>query len=137
MLEASNIPGAVQTSRKMLFAGGLLPVLECASLRREEMPTFLGERLRWPPTDRVAQAFLDAGAHDAGGRTLGAYDEFIGLLHQKEFRDALESLPREEADTSVEFNHVRRLGKDLQRGLLALLFETDPLARVFREYAIF
>lgn len=127
----------LRTSRKMLFVGGLLPVLECASLQREEMPTFLGERLRWPPTDRVAQAFLDACAYDAGGRTLGAYDEFIGLLHQKEFRDALESLSREEADASVEFDHARRLGKDLQRGLLALLFETEPLARVVRDYAIF
>ncbi len=127
----------LRTSRKMLFAGGLLPVLECGTLTREQMAPFLDSRLRLPPTDRVAQAFLDAGAYDAGGRSLGAYDEFIGLLDGQQFRDTLETLTRESADESEEFAKVRRLGTELERGLLALLFETDVLSRLVREYAIF
>src|SRR5206468_2463246 len=45
-------------SRKVLFAGGLLPVLECHTLPASDMPAFLSERLAEPPLDRVASAFL-------------------------------------------------------------------------------
>lgn len=127
----------LRTSRKMLFAGGLLPVLECARMTPEEMVAFLERRLRMPPTDRLAQSFLDAGAHDAGGRTLGAYDEFIGLLNEESFRKALEALIRNDADSSTEFAQAHSLGRRIQSGLLALLFETDTLLPLVREYAIF
>lgn len=90
-----------------------------------------------PPTDRLAQSFLDAGAPDEGGRTIGAYDEFIGLLNTKAFRQALEALTRDAADGSEEFAHAHRLGRTIQNGLLALLFETDTLPHLVREYAIF
>ncbi len=39
-------------SRKVLFAGGLLPVLECHALPAPEMPAFLVERFSQPPLDR-------------------------------------------------------------------------------------
>lgn len=87
----------LRTSRKMLFAGGLLPVLACATRTRNEMAEYLSEQMRLPPTDRVAQAFLDYDAADAGGRTLRAYDEFIGLLDEGAFRLELQSLTRAEA----------------------------------------
>jgi hypothetical protein len=127
----------LRTSRKMLFAGGLLPILECGRLRCDEMPEFLARRLRMPPTDRVAEAFLEGGLADAGGRTLGAYDEFIGLIDEKSFRDALEGVTRETSESSEAFADATRLGRELQRGLLALLFETDKLSRLVRDYAIF
>ena len=127
----------LRTSRKILFAGGLLPVLECAVLTSAEMAVFLQVRLNMPPTDRLAQPFLDAGAHDAGGRTLGAYNEFIGLLNSESFREALEVLTRDDASDSEEFEHARLLGRRIQSGLLALLFETDTFPQLVREYAIF
>lgn len=89
------------------------------------------------PTDRLAQSFLDAGAGEAGGRTLRAYDEFIGLLNEKAFRNALKSLSRKGAATSQEFAEARRLGKNIQSGLLALLFETSLFRSLVREYAVF
>lgn len=127
----------LRTSRKILFAGGLLPVLECAVLPPEEIAAFLAERLRMPPTDRLAQSFLDAGALDEGGRTLGAYDEFIGMLNTKVFRQGLEALTRDDASDSKEFEQAHRLGRTIQSGLLALLFETERLPQLVREYAIF
>ena len=90
-----------------------------------------------PPTDRLAQSFLDAGAHDEGGRTLGAYDEFIGLLNTKAFRQGLEALTRDDASDSEDFEQAHRLGRTIQNGLLALLFETNSLPKLVREYAIF
>lgn len=127
----------LRTSRKVLFAGGLLPVLDCARLSSEAIPDFLRQQLMMPPTDRVAQSFLEHEAADAGARALGAYDEFLGLIDGEAFRRALYDVTRDTATGSSEFAKVVRLGRDLEKGLLALLFETDTLSRVVRDYAIF
>jgi hypothetical protein len=56
----------LRTARKVLFAGGLLPVFECARLTAEQMPEYLREQLRMPPADRIAEAFLRHGADGRG-----------------------------------------------------------------------
>jgi hypothetical protein len=127
----------LRTSRKVLFAGGLLPVFECATLERELMPPFLRDQLQMPPTDRIAAAFIKHGAADPGGRALGAYDDFLGLLDDVEFRAELEAVTRDQAEQSSAFSETARLGKELERGLLALLFETATLPSLVRSYAIF
>jgi len=127
----------LRTSRKVLFAGGLLPVFECASLKRELMPDFLREQLQMPPTDRIAAAFLKHDAADPGGRALGAYDDFLGLLDDLDFRAELETVTREQSERSHAFSETARLGKELEQGLLALLFETSTLPNLVRSYAIF
>ncbi|HET6509361.1 MAG TPA: nucleotidyltransferase domain-containing protein [Baekduia sp.] len=126
----------LRTSRKMLFAGGLVPILRCHALKHADAAAFLARQLALPATDRVADAFLAAGQHDAGVRCLGAYDRWTGMLGDPAVRDELSALDRETASASPTFREVRRLAAELQNGLLALLFET-PLAPAFREYAIF
>ncbi|WP_027007413.1 hypothetical protein [Conexibacter woesei] len=126
----------LRTSRKLLFAGGLLPALRCTALGRTEVRSFLCEQLALPATDRVADAFLAAGQLDAGVRCLGAYDRWIGLVSDTEARAELAGLRRVDSSQSVTFREVRRLGTELQNGLNALLFETG-LAPAVREYAIF
>ncbi len=100
----------LRTSRKILFAGGLLPSLDCSELRADAMPQFLGAQFDMPPTDRIASAFLKHGAADAGGRALGAYDEFLGLLDQSDFREELREVTRTTADDSDAFALVRDYG---------------------------
>ena len=127
----------LRTSRKVLFAGGLLPILECHKLAADDMFAFLAAQFGVPPTDRIAEVFLTHAAPDAGARALGAYDEFLGLLDDAGFRQALKELTRADADRSQEFDEVRRLGKSLEEGLLALLFETESLPKIVRDYGIF
>jgi hypothetical protein len=127
----------LRTSRKVLFAGGLLPIFECVSLERGAMFDFLNARFDMPPADRIAQAFIDHDASDPGARALGAYDEFLGLLDDENFRRELRDVTRATADESKAFAEVRRLGADLEAGLLGLLFETEPLSKLVRDYAIF
>ena len=126
----------LRTSRKVLFAGGLVPILRCHSLPREQVRPFLIEQLSRPATDRLADAFLATGLQDAGVRCLSAYDRWLGLLGDAGVRAELASLDRRSARDSETFVDVRRLAADLQNGLLALLFETQ-LAPAVREYAIF
>ncbi|HTB50494.1 MAG TPA: hypothetical protein VK701_05905 [Solirubrobacteraceae bacterium] len=127
----------LRTARKVLFAGGLLPVLECAQLTAEEMPNYLREQLGTPPVDRIAVAFLRHGAADPGGRALGAYDDFLGVLDDERKREELNTLTRAEASSSAVFAEAARLGEELEQGLLALLFETDTLPKLVREFGIF
>jgi hypothetical protein len=127
----------LRTARKMLFASGLLPVFECNDLERDQMTGFLRSQLEMPPVDRIARAFLNHNAADPGGRALGAYDDFIGLLDKANFRDELNTVTRENYKSSPAFSEATRLGEDLEQGLLALLFETDSLPKLVREYAIF
>jgi hypothetical protein len=126
----------LRTSRKLLFAGGLVPILRCHALRHGDVGPFLAAQLALPATDRVADAFLEAGIVDAGVRCLGAYDRWTGMVADAAVRDELAALDRETAMGSPTFVEVRRLAAELQNGLLALLFETS-LAPAVREYAIF
>jgi hypothetical protein len=124
-------------SRKLLFAGGLLPVLECHALPAADMPAFLARRLADPPLDRVARAFLDHGMADAGARALRAYAEFLDLLDDPGAREHLAGLAESEADGSETHQRVRAIGDDLQSALLALLFEDPEHLPLVREYLIF
>ena len=127
----------LRTSRKLLFAGGLLPVLECHELRSDAMHASLELAFALPPTDRVAAAFLRYDAADAGARALRAYDAFVGLLDDQDARAHLAGLTRETAQADPLFRRARAQGDALEQGLLALLFERQPLARLVREYGVF
>jgi hypothetical protein len=65
----------LRLSRKALFAGGLLPVLDCYRYPAADMLGYLDERMSVPPLDRIADAFVDHGAPDPGARAMNAYDE--------------------------------------------------------------
>ena len=72
-----------------------------------------------------------------GARALEAYDRFIGLLHHPPSRQSLKELSREEADESTVYAEARRIGGELEGSLLSLLFETDELRGLVREFGIF
>lgn len=127
----------LRTARKVLFAGGLLPALECRSQTRDETTEFLTSRFRMPPVDRIAMSFIENGPVDQGARALTAYDQFLAILDTKDKRDELNGLTRETAKRSQVFSEAARLGRELEIGLLALLFETDGLAELVRDYGIF
>jgi hypothetical protein len=126
----------LRTSRKVLFAGGLLPVLLCQTKTSAEMPAFLTRQFAAPPTDRLAAAFILQGAVAEGVRALGAYDRWIGLLDDASVRSGLAGLRESTREASPLFAQIREIGDELQRGLLALLYETS-LSPLTRWYGLF
>jgi predicted nucleotidyltransferase len=126
----------LRASRKVLFAGGLLPILQCFRLNRAHMRPFLVDQLTAPATDRLAYAFLEWGVPDPGARFFDAYDRWLELLNDKEIREELNTVTPENADGSPAFREVQGIGRDLDRGLLTLLFETS-LEPISRQYGIF
>jgi hypothetical protein len=126
----------LRTSRKLLFASGLLPVLRCHELRAEAIAPFLAEQFAMPPTDRVADAFLRYGAVQEGADGLAAYDAFLALINDDDARAELQGLGgRAAADDSPRWRQVAELGGTIERSLLKLLFETE-LGPVTERYAV-
>lgn len=125
----------LRLNRKVLFAGGLVPLLLCHRLRADAIRGELLRQFAMPATDRLAESFLEFDV-DAGVRALSAYDRWVGMLGDDDVRAELASLTREEGDRNRRFRTARRHSEDLQNGLLALLFET-PLLPLVREYGIF
>jgi hypothetical protein len=125
----------LRLNRKVLFAGGLLPLLLCHRLRADAIRGELLRQLELPATDRLAECFLEFDV-DAGVRALAAYDRWLGMLGDDEIRAELAGLTREEGNRNRAFRTARRHADELQNGLLALLFET-PLLPLVREYGVF
>ena len=127
----------LRTSRKLLFASGLLPVLRCHEHAAEAIGPFLAEQFALPPADRVADAFLRYGAAADGAEVLAAYDAFLALVDDGDVRAELHAIDgRAAADASPRFRAVATLGAAIEHGLLALLFGPE-LGPVTQRYAIF
>lgn len=127
----------LRTSRKLLFASGLLPVLRCHELTAGQIPDFLAEQLALPPVDRVAAAFLRYEELISGAAVFAAYDRFLRLIGDEQVRAELQALDgRAAADASEVFAEVTMLGQAIERGLLRLLFG-DGLRAVTQDYAVF
>ncbi len=124
----------LRLNRKVLFAGGLLPVLQCHRLGAGAVRGELLRAFALPATDRLAEAFLEFDV-DAGVRALAAYDRWVGMLDDDETRAELAALTRDEGERNRAFRQARRHSDDLQNGLLALLFES-PLLPLVREYGV-
>ena len=127
----------LRLSRKVLFAGGLLPVLECHRYPASGMLDYLDAALARRPLDRIADAFMTHRAIDPAIRTLTAYDEFLGILSDPEKRRHLDALEIQHGGESALFARVVELGRDFEAGLLALLFDDPALQRWVRDYLIF
>jgi hypothetical protein len=127
----------LRTSRKLLFASGLLPVLRCHEHRAEAIAPFLAEQFALPPTDRVADAFLRYDAAAQGAEALAAYDAFIALLDDDDTRAELAALDSRSAAArdSPRWREVAELGATIEERLLQLLFETE-LGPVAQRYAV-
>lgn len=126
----------LRTSRKLLFASGLLPVLRCHELDAEAIAPFLAEQFALPPTDRVADAFLRYDAVRHGADALAAYDRFLALVDEDDVRAELSALDsRAAADASPRWREVAELGGTIERALLQLLFETE-LGPVTQRYGV-
>jgi hypothetical protein len=127
----------LRTSRKLLFASGLLPVLRCHEHDARAIAPFLEAQFAMPPADRIADAFLQCDAAPAGAATLRAYDAFLALVDDGPARAELRAIDgRAAADASPVFREVARLGAAIEEGLLALLFG-PRLGGTAQRYTIF
>jgi hypothetical protein len=125
----------LRTSRKMLYASGLLPILLCRFVDEATIGPFIRRQIDSLVTDRVARAFLHLSQADAGIRTLAAYSDWVALVGDADNRSQLEGMEKKERRASPVFQEVQRIGDLLDNGLTGLLFES-PLGEVARKFAV-
>ena len=126
----------LRTSRTMLFAGGLLPVLACHHLVADEVEPFL---LAGPgrAADRPGRPRLPGARRGRRRRPHARRLRPLPGPHRRPgARGRLEALDRDAAPADPVFQEARRLGREVQQGLLALLFEREPLRRLVRQYLV-
>lgn len=123
----------LKISRKLLFAGGLVPILLCDIKDLDEMRPFLERWLAARPLDRLAAGFETADMQDEGMRALAAYDRWLGILHDSAQRAHLRQLDEQTRHGSSLYAEVAEIARTFQLALEALLFESalTPLARQF------
>jgi len=126
----------LRTSRKLLFAGGLVPILLCHLHDRDAMPEFLATWLKAPPLDRLAAAFLWAEAESEGARALSAYDRWLAIQFNAAARTELKALRHDTRRESPLFEEIMEIGRQFERAVLALLFNTR-LAALSQQYVVF
>jgi hypothetical protein len=126
----------LRTSRKLLFAGGLVPILLCHLHDRDSMPQFLERWLKAPPLDRLAAAFLWAEAESEGARALHAYDRWLAIQFDEDARTELKALRHDTRRASPLFQEIMDIGRQFERAVLALLFDTR-LAALSQQYVVF
>lgn len=141
----------LRLSRKLMYVAGLLSCFSCDSAFRartrrqpwreaDEVVEHLSGLVRSTPLDIVAGMMLYYFGELSGAaqKLFGVYDEFLGLLHDREWRAHLKGLPPAQADTDREYQRVRGLGMRLQDALTEVFFHADtPLRDLTIRYGVF
>lgn len=137
-------------SRKLILLTGMFA---CFSLRlgRPQSPTkeagqtvesaitYFENYFSRPPLEILADEMLMLDAPPKiCVAVFSAYDQFLGILDNKEARVELQTVPRELADKSPVFQNVRTLSHQFRDNLLNWLHMPDtPLYALVKEYALF
>lgn len=141
----------LRMSRKLLYAAGLLSCFSCDSAfpgpRRahpwqgaQEVVDHLTGLVQAAPLDILAGVVLYYfGEYSgAGERLFGAYDEFLGMLDDRDVRRHLDTLPPSQADTDPQYQRVRELGTRFQDALNEIFFAAGtPLRDLTIRYGVF
>lgn len=106
----------------------------------QQVEDYLAGVVRTKPLDIVAGVMLDyfGVLSGAAERLFGAYDEFLGLLHDESRREHLKKLRPDAADTDAEYQRVRDMGMRFQDALTEIFFTSDtPLRDLTIRYGVF
>jgi hypothetical protein len=144
----------LRLSRKLTYAAGLVACFRCSELQASGAePEILdaarrGARvvedlegiLEHTPLEILASAYLQFQKFDSARKLLAAYDGFLGILDDKDFRDHLDELPQEQVAEDSRFKKVRELGHEFQTALNDLFLPDDANSGYYhltRTYGVF
>ncbi|HEY0019204.1 MAG TPA: nucleotidyltransferase domain-containing protein [Longimicrobium sp.] len=141
----------LRLSRKLMYAAGLMSCFYCDALfhararthplrEAQQVEDYLAGLVRTKPLDIVAGVMLDyfGVLSGAAERLFGAYDEFLGLLHDESRREHLKKLRPDAADEDAEYQRVRDMGTRFQDALTEIFFTCDtPLRDLTIRYGVF
>lgn len=149
----------LRLSRKLIFAAGLILCFSCdvqlhPELKQKFRDLFsTGETEQAPvkelvehlrqlsskgPLDSLAELCDRFASISTSKMLFDAYNDFLGILRDPARRAALGNVDPEAAETDVEFQAARSIGKLFHEGLVKLFFEDDTrLGELTRYYGVF
>lgn len=136
----------LRTSRKLIFAAGLVMCLDYhvrvvkrdgQAPDRAKLLDNLVMHVGHSPLEALALVALsDPEMTNLGGALFDAYDRFLGLLGDKDRRNALESLGREGADDVPVHQEAEAIGDSFGAAVEAFFFDSS-YASAIRSYGVF
>lgn len=141
----------LRMSRKLIYVAGLLTCYSCETeltpehgessrARIARVVAHLAALVRKSPLDIAAGTVLRyPSLHDAGRDFFGAYNAFIGILHDAEKRAGLEALRPEDASADPLYHEVQQIGTRFQGALFKIFFDQSdtPIPGLTRRYGVF
>lgn len=132
----------LRISRKLTFAGSLVPLLLVAEQHPEDIRDFLlRQYVDQPPLARLAQLVdhtQDEDVHRHLGGILTIADKFAGFLSDKDRRDEIAALESQDAArANAAFLEMRELSSDLQAHLEGLFLDSQSIGKLGRKYLTF
>jgi predicted nucleotidyltransferase len=138
-------------SRKVLFVAGLVTALSgelfaSPELREVESDdayfAALAELIRQqtdvPPLELLARIVLEAGDDDVADAIFSSYDEFLGVLANRDARKALEAVQFDNALDEPAYAGLRTASQRFRDGVTRLFFDAHPkLPRLIRDFGVF
>lgn len=124
------------TSRKLSYAGALVPLLTCHETNAEQ----LAAEFETPALARLASLALDPDfdQDEALAECLRIGDRFVERLSRKEFRTKANEVERSDGfDLHPELREARDDARRLQDALEAVFFKSSTLADTSRKYLSF
>jgi hypothetical protein len=132
----------LRISRKLTFAGSLMPLLLVANRHPEDIRDFLlRQYVNLPPLARLAQLVEDTQDDDVHRHLreiLAIADRFTGFLSDKRRRDEIAALESQDAaQGNAEFVEMRDLSSELQLHLEGLFLDSSAIGKLGRKYLTF
>jgi predicted nucleotidyltransferase len=143
----------LRMSRKLIYVSGLLACYRChidysngqrTSLfgdpsRKQEVIEHLEQIFQSTPLEIIAAVLYRYSHLDETARNiLDSYNEFIGMLSDRDARTRLEELTEESADADPIYQRARTLSHTFRDGVLAFFFDPkSELEALTKTYGVF
>jgi len=142
----------LRMSRKLIFSSGMLICFACNlddnlqkkisteshDINLKYLANYIREYVNLTPLDILADSAEKLGlGSEAAATLLSAYDEFIGMMSDKDARSQLKTMSARESRTNPIFGEVRRISKNFEAGLHSFFFKNQRLKPLTEKYGVF
>ncbi|MGA7409560.1 MAG: nucleotidyltransferase domain-containing protein [Bryobacteraceae bacterium] len=143
----------LRMSRKLIYVSGLLACYEChmdhtsedwrkiagSPDRQEQVLNYFGGVFKQTPLEIIAGMLLRfPHLDDAANQIIGSYNDFLGILADKDKRAHLESLPEDKGEQDEVYQTARHLSHTFRDGLVELFFDKKSgMETLTKNYGVF
>jgi predicted nucleotidyltransferase len=142
----------LRMSRKLIFASGLFACFRCSldeklqtkistgdhDINLKHLANHMWECANSTPLDVLASTIMNYGTDNVVAESLfSSYDEFIGIMSDKEARAELKRMSPRDSRSNPVFARIRGASKSFESSLNELFFHNDDIKLLTEKYGVF